>query len=99
MLLADQQSALEAVYLIATFVLGAAGSLAIARDFRGSTTRLAEAVADQNTRAPYKWFQTKRSRPHSTDFDRVRRLYIRTGYGTFIFCLVVLCLEIGVLAI
>lgn len=93
MLAAYRQSVSSAIFVVVAFVLATLGALALARDVRGCATHLAQRVAAQSRRAPYKYLMAQRLREGSADPARLRRTFTVLAWVTFVITCGVLVLE------
>jgi hypothetical protein len=93
---AYQQPLSDAIYILVTLILSAAGSLALYFDVGGVTSRLAATVAKQNTETPLRYLQTRSARDWGTP-EKLLKMYRLMALATF--CLVCLVLIADVVAI
>lgn len=87
-LAAYQQPVSDAIGSVVTALVFGVASLAFFTDFGGVRSNLAQRVADQSRRPPYRWFLLTRSaRERNADAARIDRLY----RGMALFSLGVAC--------
>ena len=90
MLVAYQQPLSDAIFILATLILSAAGSLALYFDVGGVTSGLAARVAKEEGETPLRYLQTRSAREWSTP-ENLFKLYRVMALATFcVVCLVLI---------